>query len=1068
MAAQSARSSRRRRPGASACERRRPIHRLLALSALLLGLGGRLAAQSTYTPYDFTTLAGAHGSQDGPTSSVRLYMPYGVAVDGSGNLYVSDYFSGSIEKITPQGAVTTLAGGSHGSGGGNGGGAQLNAPMGVALDAGGNLYVSDTGSSTIKKITPGGAVSTLAGNADKPGSTDGAGSEARFSLPEGVAVDSGGNVYVADEGNSTIRKITPDGVVTTLAGAADATGSDDGTGAAATFEAPFGVAVDAAGNVYVADQRANTIRKITPGGVVTTLAGTPGTSGRVDGTGPAAQFNDPRGIAVDAAGNLYVADSDTVRLITPGGMVTTIAGRNYGSADGTGPAAQFYYPSGLAVDASGKIFVADQGNWLIRKVSAGGVVSTVAGVGTGVGSADGTGDSARFNFPYGVAVDGSGTVYVADSNNCTIRAISREGVVSTLAGSPGISASVDGAGAAARFEGPEGVAVDGAGNVYVADYDTIRTITPKGIVSTLAGLAGAHGSADGIGAAARFYGAVGVAVDGAGNVYVADSNNETIRKITPDGAVTTLAGHAGVLGSSDGAGAAAGFRTPAGVAVDSAGNIYVADQANETIRKITAAGAVTTLVGAAGADGSADGTGGAARFAGPVGVAVDGMGNVYVTDTENRTVRKVTPSGAVTTLAGSVGDEGNADGVGAAAIFNLPLGIAVDVSGNLFVADGPNNTIRVGSPGNAPLLPSEPSFSSPAVSQAIATGDAVVFGAPSNSVPAPGYQWSFNGVPIAGATGSTLLIAGATAANSGEYYCVATNPLGITTTAATLAVVDTPDPGRLINLSCRSPVGTGSSVLIAGFVVGGNGTSGSETLLVRASGPALAPFGVTGELPDPDLQVNNARTISVVATNTGWGGSALVSSTAAAVVAFPWIDPTSHDSALVESLPAGPYTAVVTGNSGDTGIALAEIYDATPAGMALPATPHLINISARTQVGQGADVLIAGFVIGGATSKTVLIRASGPALVPFGVSGTLSDPQLQLDNAGRAIAANNGWGGDPQIAAAAASVGAFSWGSSATLDSAILITLPPGAYTAQVSGASGDSGIALVEVYDVQ
>jgi hypothetical protein len=225
---------------------------------------------------------------------------------------------------------------------------------------------------------------------------------------------------------------------------------------------------------------------------------------------------------------------------------------------------------------------------------------------------------------------------------------------------------------------------------------------------------------------------------------------------------------------------------------------------------------------------------------------------------------------------------------------------------------------------------------------------------------------------------------------------------------------------------------------------------------------------VAGVLPDPQLELVSSDSNSLVAANSGWGGSTLVSNTAAAVGAFPWADASSQDSALVETLPAGPYTAIVAGASGDSGVALAEIYDATPAEAYSRATPRLTNISVRAQVGQGANVQIAGFVIGGATSETVLIRASGPALTPFGVAGVLPDPQLQLNSSNGVIASNTSWGGNAQIAAASAAVGAFSWGTSSTPDSAILITLPPGAYTAEVSGVSGDSGVALVEVYEVQ
>ncbi|PYI84021.1 MAG: hypothetical protein DME26_13875, partial [Verrucomicrobia bacterium] len=272
--------------------------------------------------------------------------------------------------------------------------------------------------------------------------------------------------------------------------------------------------------------------------------------------------------------------------------------------------------------------------------------TTLAGF-AGYGSADGTGSAARFNHPFGVAVGSAGNVYVADRGNYMVRKITPDGVVTTLAGRlPQFDGddkrlgSTDGTGSEAQFWSPYGVAVDSTANVYVADsYDnTIRKVTPTGVVTTLAGRAGSVGSADGTGSAARFYNPSGVAVDSVGNVYVADTDNNTIRKVSPTGVVTTLAGNAAITnvfgypegGFADGGGSAARFNGPGGVAVDSADNVYVADTANHTIRKVTPAGVVTTLAGRAGSDGSADGTGSAARFSNPSGVAVDGAGNVYV------------------------------------------------------------------------------------------------------------------------------------------------------------------------------------------------------------------------------------------------------------------------------------------------------------------------------------------------------------------------------------------------------------------------------------------------------
>jgi sugar lactone lactonase YvrE len=311
---------------------------------------------------------------------------------------------------------------------------------------------------------------TLAGLAGSAGSTDATGSAARFDSSRGVAVDASGNIFVADTRNSTIRKITSAGVVTTLAGLATSSGSTDGTGSAARFYYPTSVAVDTAGNIFVADELNYTIRKITSAGVVTTFAGTAGSGGSTDGTGSAARFQLPNGVSVDSAGNVFVADSynHTIRKITSAGVVTTLAGSagNSGSTDGTGSAARFNQPMSVAVDTAGNVFVADMLNHKIRKVTSAGVVTTLA-----------TGTS--LSFPHGVAVDTAGNVFVADTFNHTINKITSAGVVTTLAGRADSAGSTDGIGSAARFDEPYGVAVDSAGNVFVADTDnhTIRSST---------------------------------------------------------------------------------------------------------------------------------------------------------------------------------------------------------------------------------------------------------------------------------------------------------------------------------------------------------------------------------------------------------------------------------------------------------------------------------------------------------------------------------------------------------------------------------------------------------------
>ncbi len=323
------------------------------LAWIIIGLAladTQSVAQSTYEPYTFTTLA-IQGNC--------------VAVDGAGNIYVT--INNTIRKITPAGMAITLAGAGSGSADGVGSAAQFNSPSSVAVDNAGNVYVADTGNNTIRKIYPSGLVTTLAGLAGSAGSADGTGSAARFSSPSGVAVDNAGNVYVADLANYSIRKIGSGGVVTTLAGLAGSWGHMDGTGSAAQFSEPRGVAVDGAGNVYVGDSFYHLIRKVTPSGVVTTFAGIAGNGGSADGTGSAAQFNSPSGVAVDNAGNVYVADKCSIRKVTPSGVVTTLAGlAPYGgSADGTGSAARFSDAKSVAVDSSRNVYVADSG--VIRK-----------------------------------------------------------------------------------------------------------------------------------------------------------------------------------------------------------------------------------------------------------------------------------------------------------------------------------------------------------------------------------------------------------------------------------------------------------------------------------------------------------------------------------------------------------------------------------------------------------------------------------------------------------------------------------------------------------------------------
>lgn len=322
--------------------------------------------------------------------------------------------------VTAQVSVTSLAGSIPGYANGIGVSAQFSNPNGVATDTEGNVYVADTSNSKIRKITPAGIVSTLAGSTQ--GFADGAGATAKFSNPIGVATDAAGNVYVADTYNSKIRKITPDGMVSTIAGSTQ--GFADGIGDVARFALPYRIAIDAADNIYVADTGNYKIRKITPAGMVSTTAGS--TQGFADGIGSAARFSGVQGIAVDTDGNVYVTDSSNykIRKITPDGMVSTLAGSTQGFADGIGTQAQFYSPQGVTTDVSGNVYVADSNNYKIRKITPTGLVTTIAG--STVGFADGIGGVAQFIYPTGLATDAVGNLYVADYGNHKIRKITQQ------------------------------------------------------------------------------------------------------------------------------------------------------------------------------------------------------------------------------------------------------------------------------------------------------------------------------------------------------------------------------------------------------------------------------------------------------------------------------------------------------------------------------------------------------------------------------------------------------------------------------------------------------------------
>jgi Immunoglobulin domain/NHL repeat len=448
-----------------------------------------------------------------------------------------------------------------------------------------------------------------------------------------------------------------------------------------------------------------------------------------------------------------------------------------------------------------------------------------------------------------------------------------------------------------------------------------------------------------------------------------------------------------------------------------------------------------------------------------------------VADIRGYTIRKITPSGVVTTLAGTSRRAGQADGIGNTAQFWGPAGIAMDGAGNLFVADSSNNTIRKGMPVIAGPAPAAPLITASVASQSVTAGGIAVLAVNATANPAPTYQWQYNGIPIPGATNSTLPLTNIGTAQAGDYSVVVTSGAG--TAESNVATVSVTMDAWLTNLSARAfvaPALNPAAVLIAGFVTTG---PDEKSVLARGVGPGMQQFGLTDFLSNPSLTITAGS--SSGPTMTGWNPD--LASVFNGLGAFPFAAG-SQDTAVVETLTPGPYTAVVSSaDKKQSGIALVELYDADTGA---PAN-RLINLSTRAFVGTGADILIGGFVISGTSSETVLIRAVGPGLAAFDVPGTLNEPQLQLyDNnperlsAGQQIIASiTGWGSfpisgpspvtaglQPATAEIMAKVGAFGLAPS-SLDAAMVVTLPPGAYTVQVQDAAGSTGVALFEIYEI-
>ncbi len=785
----------------------------------MIAAPGRLSAQI------ITTVAGSVLKGDGgAATAANLANPASVVVDGAGNLYIADQQNHRIRKVAASGVISTVAG--TGSYGFSGDGAAATAatlanPAGVALDGSGNLYIADSQNHRIRKVATNGVITTVAGTGTAGYGGDGtAATAANLNNPVGVAVDGLGNLYIADALNHRIRKVATNGIITTVAGTGTAGFAGDGGAAtAATLNAPAGVTVDGTNNVYIADAQNQRVRKVATNGIITTVAGdgTTGYSGD-GGAANATSLNNPAGLVVDGSGNLYIADQSNhrIRRVSAGGTISTIAGNGIGIYNGDGGMAtttSLYAPWGVAIDGTGNLYIADALNHRIRKVATSGIITTVAGNGSvGFSGDGGPATSASLYNPVGVAFDGAGNFYIADQQNQRIRKVAASGVITTVAGNGLFTFGGDGGAATdANLANPSGVAIDGTGNLYIADAlnHRIRKVATNGIITTVAGTGAAGFSGDGGAAtAASLNNPSGIAVDGTGNLYIADSQNHRIRKVATNGLISTVAGNGTNSYSGDGGLAtAAGFNYTAGVVVDGAGNLYIADQGNHRIRKVAANGIVSTVAGTGTAGYGGDGgLATAANLANPASVVVDGAGNLYIADYGNNLIRTVATSGIITTVAGTGSHGFGGDGgLATDALLDNPFSVAVDGVGNLYISDSDNQRIRKVTVPSVTIKP--------ATSLATCSGSPFSVTAVAAGFNPTTYTWSSQPAGFS-ATGSSPAFTAPVVNSPANYTLTVTATDGSVSRVAHISLTINPIPALTITASPGTTVSSGQAVTL--------------------------------------------------------------------------------------------------------------------------------------------------------------------------------------------------------------------------------------------------------------
>ena len=656
-----------------------------------------------------TTVAGGSVG-DGGKATLAVLSPQGIAMDGTGNIYIADG-SNRIRKIDKNGNISTIAGNGSSYYNGSAGIAtniSIN-PNGVAVDSLGNIYIADSYNNRIRRLSNNGILKTIAGDSIQGYSGDGGlATVASLNRPTSVAVDNGGNVYIADYGNNRIRKVDVNHIITTVAGNGFSAYNGDGGKANITSLNPSGIAVDFIGNLYISDFSNNRIRKVDTGGIITTIAGGFGNGFNGDGIlAVSATLWNPKGVSLDSSGNLYIADQNNnrIRKVNTKGIITTIAGGGYnGFGDGgKATSATLSQPTNVFVDSYGNVYISDITNYRLRKVNAKGIITTVAGNGTQNFRGDGGQAIDASMNPISVSVDRQGNLYISDYNNNRIRKVDGiNGIITTIAGDSMIGCYGGDGGKAtlANLYTPSKTALDNKGNLYICDENNnrIRKVDTSGIITTFAGVNSQGYSGDGgLAIQAQLNTPYGVATDNFGNVFIAEFGNNRIRKVDTTGIISTVVGNGNRGYSGDGGLAtAATLNLPYDVVLDTIGNLYLIDQGNNVIRKVDTSGIISTVAGTG--DGGFGGDGDSAKYSNlnsPRGITIDRKGNLYISDNGNQRIRMVNTNGIISTIVGNgtVGYNGDG-GLASSAILAGTSGISVDNYGNLYIADFGNQRIR--------------------------------------------------------------------------------------------------------------------------------------------------------------------------------------------------------------------------------------------------------------------------------------------------------------------------------------------------------------------------------------